>query len=60
MDRGWLQADSGLDIPDNGFAVTLWFRHRGMGGLTHFRGRAVYTNGGIVASGGGGRGDGRA
>nr|MBC8443195.1 hypothetical protein [PVC group bacterium] len=55
MDRGWLRADSVLDIPDSGFAVTAWFRHHGMGGLTHHRGRAVYSNGGIVASGGGWR-----
>lgn len=53
MDRGWLQGDSGLDIPDSGFAVTAWFRHHGMGELTHFQGRPAYSNGAIVASGSG-------
>jgi len=55
IDRGWLQAESSLDIPDSGFTVTAWFRHHGMGGLTHYKGRAAYSNGGIVASGGGWR-----
>ncbi len=54
LDRGWLQGEA-VDIPESGFTVACWFRHRGMGGLTHFEGRRAYYNGGIVASGHGWR-----
>ena len=50
LDRGWLQAEA-VDIPEGGFTVTCWFRHHGMGGLTHYQGRAAYSNGGIVTVG---------
>lgn len=55
LDRGWLQAEP-VDIPDEGFTIACWFRHHGMGGLTHFQGRRAYHNGGIAASGHGWRG----
>ncbi|MBT5605105.1 MAG: hypothetical protein HN742_40105 [Lentisphaerae bacterium] len=53
IDRGWLQAETPLDIPESGFTVAVWFRHHGMGGLTHHNGRLAYRNGSIAASGSG-------
>jgi len=54
LDRGWLQA-APADIPDKGVTVACWFRCHGMGGLTHFRGKPAYSNGGIAAVGTGWR-----
>jgi len=50
LDRGWLQGEH-VDVPERGFTVTCWFRHRGMGGLAHYQGKPAYSNGGIVAVG---------
>ncbi|MBD3291524.1 MAG: hypothetical protein GF393_01260, partial [Armatimonadia bacterium] len=54
LDRGWLAGEP-VDIPEDGITVACRFRHRGMGGLTHFEGRRAYHNGGIAASGHGWR-----
>ncbi len=50
LDRGWLQGPP-ADAGDKGLTVACWFRCNGMGGLTHFRGRRAYYNGGIAAMG---------
>ena len=52
LDRGSLRGEP-VEVPERGFTVTCWFRHCGMGGLTHYRGKPAYRNGAIAAVGSG-------